>query len=84
MIASPPFRFRALGDVCERVWWATPDLNPTQWTREPYTLWLRFILEWIMVCGVLCGVCGVLSMTQLNRLERLAVLSAPNEWSFYV
>ena len=23
-------------------------------------------------------------MTQLNRLERLAALSAPNEWSFYV
>ena len=24
------------------------------------------------------------SMTQLNRLQRLAALSAPNEWSFYV
>ena len=23
-------------------------------------------------------------MTQLNRLQRLAALSAPNEWSFYV
>jgi hypothetical protein len=23
-------------------------------------------------------------MTQLNRLQRLAVLSSPNEWSFYV
>ena len=23
-------------------------------------------------------------MTQLNRLERLAALSAPNEWSFHV
>ena len=36
------------------------DLNPTPWTPEPYTLWLRFVLEWLMVCGVLCGVCGVL------------------------
>ena len=24
------------------------------------------------------------SMTQLNRLQRLAALSAPNDWSFYV
>ena len=23
-------------------------------------------------------------MTQLNRLDRLAILSAPNEWSFHV
>jgi hypothetical protein len=60
MIPSPPFRFHALGDVCERVWWTTPDLNPTQWTPKPYTRWLRFVLEWLMVCGVLCGVCGVL------------------------
>jgi hypothetical protein len=27
---------------------------------------------------------GYLSMKQLNRLERLAVLSALREWSFYV
>ena len=36
------------------------DLNPTPWTPEPYTLWLRFVLGWLMVCGMLCGVCGVL------------------------
>jgi hypothetical protein len=60
MIPSPPFRFRTLGDVREHVWWTTLDLNPTQWTPEPYTLWLRFVLEWLMVCGVMCGVCGVL------------------------
>ena len=41
-------------------WWTTPDLNPTPWTPEPYTLWLRFVLGWLMVCGMLCGVCGVL------------------------
>jgi hypothetical protein len=60
MIPSSPFRFRAHGAVCERVWWTTPDLNPPLWTPEPDPLGLRFVLEWRMVCGVLCGVCGVL------------------------
>ena len=64
MIPSPPFRFRALGNslgVCERVWWTTPDLNPTQWTPEPYTLWLRFVLDglWCVVCCVEYVVCCV-------------------------
>ena len=65
MIPSPPrsgsAHLATCGDVCEHVWWTTPDLNPTQWTPEPYTLWLRFVLDglWCVVCCVEYVVCCV-------------------------